>query len=666
MGSLVIVESPTKAKTLTRFLGNGYKIVASMGHIRDLPRGEIGVDVEKEFAIKYVIPKDKRKQVSLLRNEALNKNKIILATDPDREGEAIAFHVKNVLETDKKFDKKTPFERIVFHEITKDAVNNALKSPRQINLNLFHAQQARRVLDRLVGYKLSPLLWFKIKKGLSAGRVQSVAVRLIVIREREILAFKPEEYWLIKVIVAKIEDSEENGFTASLVEIDSQKAEIKKQEEAQKIVEEVNKADFIVTKIDSKDVKRSPAPPFTTSTLQQTASNRLGFSSKQTMMLAQGLYEEGHITYHRTDSLNVAETAITNVRKFIEKTYGKDYLPEKANYYKTKSKGAQEAHEAIRPTYIERNIEEITLSSNHKRLYELILNRFIASQMTDALYNQKTVEIKASKYLFRTTGTKVVFAGWRKVYGVKAGDPVSENGEEVKIPELTLSEKLNLLNVIPEQKFTQPPPRYTEASLIKALEENGIGRPSTYAPIMSTIVDRGYVLLEERKLKPTDLGILVNDFVVKYFPDIVDTQFTAQMEEKLDTIAEGQSKWLPVISEFYTPFEKNLTKVNATAEKIEIPIEKTGEKCPDCKEGDLIIRTGKFGKFIACDKFPNCKYTKQFIEKINMKCPDCKEGDVIIKRTKRGKIFYGCSNYPNCKFASWKKPVIQPIVPNAS
>ncbi|MBI2028945.1 type I DNA topoisomerase [Candidatus Gottesmanbacteria bacterium] len=653
--NLVIVESPAKARTLSRFLGSDYRIVASMGHIRDLPKSEMGVDTLHNFEPRYIIPRDKSKNVKLLKEEAKGKKQIILATDPDREGEAIAYHVRYVLENDKKTKiPENKFTRIVFHEITKTAVEEALNHTREIDLKLYDAQQARRILDRLVGYKLSPLLWFKIKKGLSAGRVQSVAVRLIVDREREILAFKPVEYWVIGVELKKL--TEQATFIAKLISVGDQKAEIANKEKADSIVGKLETASYSVSIVDTKEVKRNPSPPFTTSTMQQAGSNRLGYSSKQTMKLAQDLYEEGFITYHRTDSLNIAQSAITQVRDFITKKFGKEYLPDSPNYYKTKSKGAQEAHEAIRPTHVERDVSEINLTPNHTKLYEMVRDRFTASQMKEAVYSQTTVDITAADCLLRATGTIVQFAGWRAVYGIKAGDKLTENEDEVQVPPLVVNEKLNKVKVISEQKFTQPPPRYTEASLIKALEEYGIGRPSTYAPTISTIQDRLYIVKEERKLKPTDMGMMVNDFLVKFFPNIVDLNFTALMEENLDKIAEGEIEWVPLISGFYTPFEKNVELVNKTAPRVEMPVEKIDEKCPDCGN-PLVIREGKFGKFIACSTYPKCKYTRNYIEKIGMKCPLCSQGDVIVKKTRRGKTFWGCSNYPNCKFASWTNPM---------
>lgn len=648
---LVIVESPTKAKTLARFLGQNYRIVASMGHIRDLPKSRLGVDLQNNYQPDYIIPREKNKNVKLLKQEAQGKKTIILATDPDREGEAIAYHVQYLLS---QKNNDFHFQRIVFHEITQEAVEKALLHPRQIDLNLFNAQQARRILDRLVGYRLSPLLWYKIKKGLSAGRVQSVAVRLIVEREREIENFKPVEYWLIQAELTK-ENDKNNPFLATLIEFNQQKIEIKNKETADKILSDLKSASYLVSKSKTQELKRFPPPPFTTSTLQQAGANRLGFSSRQTMKLAQDLYEEGLITYHRTDSLNIAALALNHLRHFIEKEYGRKYLPEKPFFYKTKVKNAQEAHEAIRPTNVERKKETINLTAAHQKLYELIRQRFIASQMKEAIYSQTTVDISAGSYLFRAYGTKVLFAGWRLIYGVSQGESVFENEKEVKLPPLSLGEKLDLVKLIPLQKFTSPPPYYTEASLIKILEEYGIGRPSTYAPIISTIQERGYVFREDRKLKSTEMGKMVNDFLVKFFPQVIDFGFTAKMEDNLDKIAQGELNWIPVVDEFFKPFDKKVEKVKETALKVVLPVVKTGEKCPSC-HNPLIVKEGKFGKFIACSNYPQCQFTKNFFEKTGVTCPHCQKGEIIAKKTKKGRVFYGCSRYPACRFASWQKP----------
>lgn len=647
--TLIIVESPTKARTLSKFFGDDYKIEASMGHVRDLPKAKLGVDVDKDFEPSYVIPKDKRKVVENLKHIAKDASDIILATDPDREGEAIAFHVAYL--TGHKGGAK--LKRIVFHEITKEAVTEALKSPRTINQKLVDAQVARRVLDRLVGYKLSPLLWFKVKKGLSAGRVQSVTVRLIVEREREIQQFKPDEYWSM---TALLREKVSNEFEANLIQKEGKKIEVKNKKQSDEIVKDLEAKDtkWKVATSEQKDVKKHPSPPFTTSTLTQNAFNTYGFTSKKTMKLAQDLYEEGLITYHRTDSVNLSPIAINMVRKFIEKEYGKQYLPPSANVYKTKSKLAQEAHEAIRPTKAGGGSEEVkkNFGSDHLKLYELIWKKFVSGQMAEAIYDQVSLEISASKYLFRASGSFIKFPGYLAVYGRKAGDAVGDEDKK-KVPTLTVGANLDLVKLLPTQHFTEPPPRYTEASLIKTLEEKGIGRPSTYAPIISTIMTRNYVEREDKKFRPTPLGVATNDFLVKNFPEELDYSFTAGMEDGLDDIAKGKKKWVPVIAEFYGPFSEHLKKVEKEAERVKIFPELTEEKCPDGHP--LVIRYGRFGKFLACEKFPEHKYTKSFEEKVDAKCPESGH-DVIIRKTKRGRPFYGCSGYPKCKWMSWQNP----------
>lgn len=641
---LIIVESPTKARTLSRFLGDNFRIEASMGHVRDLPKAKLGVDVEKDFEPQYVIPKDKRKTVENLKEISKAASEIILATDPDREGEAIAWHI-SFLATDKKADAEK-LKRIVFHEITQEAIDHAMNTPRSIDLQLVDAQQARRILDRLVGYKLSPLLWFKVKKGLSAGRVQSIAVRLIVEREREIEAFQPDEYWSIDALLSKSNDK----FTASLIEKEGKKIDLKKEKDSKAVVEELDKAKYFVKNVNQKESKKSPYPPFTTSTLTQAASNRFGYTAKKTMKLAQDLYEEGYITYHRTDSYNLSQSILDAAKKYIEKNLGKEYLSEGGKrVYKTKSKIAQEAHEAIRPTKLEVDKDQVDQSNDHKKLYKLIWDRFIASQLADAIYDQITLDIEADKYLLRASGSIIKFPGWLKVYGREEGDQV----EEKNVPLLKVGDQLKLEELIPEQHFTQPPPRYTEASLIKALEEKGIGRPSTYAPIISTILDRNYVEREERKFKPTPLGVATNDFLVKGFPKLIDAAFTAKMEDSLDDIATGEIAWVPVIKEFFGPFEKDLDKAYKN-DRVKVEAEETDELCPDGHH--LVVRYGRFGKFLACEKFPDHKFTKNFEEKIEAVCPD--SGDpVVVRRTRKGRPFFGCSAYPKCKWMSWKNPV---------
>ncbi len=648
--TLVIVESPTKAKTLSRFLGKNFKIEASMGHVRDLPKAKLGVDTDKDFEPQYVIPKDKRKIVENLKHLAKDCAEIVLATDPDREGEAIAHHVEYLTK-----GKGQKIKRIAFHEITKEAVQEALKSPRSLDMKLIDAQVARRVLDRLVGYKLSPLLWFKVKKGLSAGRVQSVTVRLIVEREREIELFKPEEYWSFDALLKKKGRAEKDQFEASLTQKEGKKIEIKNKKQSDEIAKDLGLREtrWKVEKSEQKDVKKHPAPPFTTSTLTQAASNTFGYTAKKTMKLAQDLYEEGLITYHRTDSVNLAPVSLSMARKYIEGEFGKEYLPSSARVYKTKSRLAQEAHEAVRPTKAEATSDKLKAASkDHQRLYDLIWKKFVACQMAEAVYDQVSLDIAAGKYIFRAAGSLIKFPGWRKVYGVKAGD-VAGDEEKKLVPPLPNGTDLDLIKLLPEQHFTEPPPRYTEASLIKALEERGIGRPSTYAPTISTVLDRHYVEREDRKFRPTPLGAAVNDFLVKNFAEELDYGFTAGMEDKLDDIAKGERKWVPTIREFYEPFAKHLNKVSKEAERVKIFAELTSEKCPDGHP--LVIRYGRFGKFLACEKFPDHKYTKSFEEKVDAKCPDSGH-DMIVRRTKRGRPFFGCSGYPKCKWMSWKKP----------
>lgn len=642
---LIIVESPTKAKTISKFLGRDFKVESSYGHIRDLPKSTLGVDVENNFEPSYVIPVKSRKIITGLKKESEKAEEIILATDEDREGEAIAWHLGQAL------NLKSP-KRIVFHEITKGALENALKNSRNIDMNLVDAQQGRRVLDRLVGYQLSPFLWKKLFRGLSAGRVQSVAVRLIVDREREIEKFIPQEYW---DIVASF-NPPAGGFEAVLF---LEKFAIKNKQEAEKILENLEGAEYKVEKIEKKEEKRMPKPPFTTSTLQQDVANRLRFSSKQTMVLAQQLYEQGYISYMRTDSVNLSEESLHLAEKFIDDNFGKNYSSSRR--FKTKSKGAQEAHEAVRPTNPENTPEKLKnkLDIQQFNLYDLIWRRFIACQMKEAIFDVISVDISASRrseknYLFRANGQTLKFDGFLKVYPLKF--------EETELPELKEGEILELLKLTPNQHFTEPPPRYGEATLIKALEKYGIGRPSTYAPIISTIQERNYVEKnEQRKFAPTKTGIMVNDLLVEHFPEIVDIQFTSRMEEDLDKIAEGKVKWIPVIKNFYKPFASNLEEKYQEVKKQKMEI-KTDEVCEKCGK-PMVIKQGRFGEFLACSGFPECKNTKTLKGKeketskpLNIKCPKCSEGEVIIKRTRRGKIFYGCSKYPKCDFASWTKP----------
>ena len=659
MKNLVIVESPTKARTLTQYLGADFKIVASMGHVRDLPRGEFGVDVEKNFEPKYVIPKEKIKAVNILAKEAAAADNLWLASDPDREGEAIAWNLLEVVKEKGKL-KNPKYQRVVFHEITKEAVMDAFAHPRQIDANLVDAQQARRILDRLGGYKLSPLLWKKVKSGLSAGRVQSVALRLVVDKEREIEAFKPVEYWPIEaILVGRRDENKGQEFGASLSKIGEEKAEVGDKETADEIVADLEKAAYRILEVRAKDAKKYPNPPFTTSTLQQIAASRLGYAPKRTMRIAQDLYEEGLITYMRTDSVNLSPKAVEAARKYIADTFGKEYLPANARHYKAKSRLAQEAHEAIRPTNISVSSDKLQVSSDdHKKLYELIWRRMIVCQMAEAVVAETSVDVEArgnKTYLLRANGQKVKFDGWYKVYDKL---PITEQ----LLPGLVEGEELDAKKINSEQKFTEPPARYTEATLIRDLEKNDIGRPSTYAPTISTLYERAYIeKLENKKIGPTPVAKTAVDFLVKYFPEIVDLKFTAEMEEQLDKIAQGEAKFVPIMEAFWGPFEKKVGEVGEEGEKMKVEVEETGEACEKCGK-PMVIRYGRFGKFMACSGFPDCKNTKTMAAPTGMVCPD-DGGEIIIKRTKRGRSFWGCANYPKCKYASWTKPELPVTAP---
>ncbi|MAG44848.1 DNA topoisomerase I [bacterium] len=633
---LIIVESPTKANTIKKFLGSKYEVISCYGHVRDLPKGDLGVDTENNFKPRYVIPTKARKRVSILKKAVKNASLVILATDEDREGEAIAWHLKEALDLNNN-DKQV--QRIVFHEITKNAILKALDKARDIDLHLVNAQQARRILDRLVGYKLSPLLWKKVVKGLSAGRVQSVALRLICDREGEIKAFKPIEYWSIIAELSK-NSSQKNIFHANLLKINNKaipRLGIKCKVDANKILTNLSNAKYKIINIEKKQNKKYALPPFTTSTLQQDASRRLGFSAKQTMMFAQKLYEKGYITYHRTDSLNLSKNFLTQVEKYVQNNLAKKYL--NITKYKTKSKGAQEAHEAIRPTKLDKKIE-------NNKLYNLIWQRALASQMSPAIMDSTRVDILANKYMFRANGQTMKFDGFLRIYPIK----VSEN----LLPELKINKILDLKKLIPEQHFTKPPSRYSDASLVKSLEKHGIGRPSTYASIISTIQTRGYVEKIAKKFHAKEIGIIVNKLLVKHFPKIVDIEFTAQMEEKFDKIAKGRSKWQPIISNFYKPFNKNLEEKYKILNKADImPDEQTNKKCEKCGK-PMVIKMGRFGKFLACSGFPECKNAKPIKKGTGVKCPKCKKGELVERRTKKGKrVFYGCETYPKCDFATW-------------
>ena len=642
---LVIVESPTKAKTIQKFLDQKFKVLSSYGHVRDLPKTKFGVDLENNFQPSYVIPKKAKKVIREIKKEAKEAEEVVLATDEDREGEAIAWHLSQVL----KFSEDD-YQRIVFHEITKSAIKKALDSPRKINVDLVNAQQARRILDRIVGYKLSPFLWKKIVRGLSAGRVQSVAVRLVADREKEIKEFKPKEYWQIKALLEK-ENKELESLLSERKGKKIPKLGIKTEKEAKEILEEVKNAEYKVKEIERKEIKRNPPSPFTTSILQQESWKRFRMPARFTMRVAQNLYEKGLITYHRTDSFNLSESSLSTAKQIIIKKYGKDYWPGLQRKYKAKGK-AQEAHEAIRPTDPNKEPEELKklskLNHNHFKIYKLIWERFIACQMSQAVFDATQIKIKANECIFKSSGQILKFDGFLKVY--------SQKFKESELPNLAEEDILKLIKVDPSQHFTKPPGRFTEASLIKELEKNGIGRPSTYAPIIATIKDRNYVEKDEQKrFKPTEIGLMVNDLLVKHFPEIVNIQFTAKMEDDLDEIAQGEKDWTKIIKEFYEPFEKNLNKKQKEVVKKKL-VEKTDQKCPKCGS-PLVIKLGRFGKFYACSNFPECKFSKPLPPpKIGVKCPDCGEGDVVKRKTRKGKFFFGCSRFPECKFATWNKP----------
>lgn len=742
--SLVIVESPAKAGTIEKILGKDFKVKASYGHVRDLPKSKLGVDVDHDFEPQYLIPVKAKKVVKELKEDLKKVDTLYLATDLDREGEAISWHLVTALDVEK--NKKIQVKRIVFNQITEKAVKDAVANPRELDMNLVNAQQARRVLDRLVGYKLSPFLWKKVKKGLSAGRVQSVAVRLVVEREREIQAFKADEYWEVVANLEKIDGrgnvgatlrgrpnagghigpplrtSEGQTFQAKLLKKDDKEIKVISKREADQVLNELEKADYIVSEVRKKEKNRNPSPPFTTSTLQQEAARKLGFSAKRTMMIAQRLYEgmnlgsHGHlglITYMRTDSLNMAPEALDIIRKEIVSKFGKEFLPEKPNFYKNKSKGAQEAHEAIRPSHPELSPEDVEefLDKDQLKLYALIWKRAVASQMMPAIMDTTSVDINAKNYMFRATGSVIKFPGFIKIYieDIDEDDKVDDEDKEGFLPELSEKEKLDLISLNPQQKFTQPPPRYTEASLVKELEKNEIGRPSTYAPTLSTIQDRGYVRLEEKKFVPQEIGFIVNDVLVEHFPQVVDIGFTAKVEEDFDDIADGREEWHKMIKDFYGPFEKNLEEKEKEVKKEDIMGEEeiTDIMCPkcgkplkvklgrfgkflactgfpDCKHtqplketkeeaeavekanggvcekcgAEMVIKEGRFGRFLACSGYPECKNVKPMNEqKLDMKCPECGKGDVVVKTTRRRKKFWGCSAYPDCKWASWEYPI---------
>lgn len=683
-GKLVIVESPAKARSVGNYLGSEYTVKASKGHVRDLLVSQLSVDVENNFEPKYRVPNDKRETVKQLTSAAQRAKEIYLATDPDREGEAIAWHLIHAAEME-----GVPVKRVVFHEITRPAIEEAFHHPRELDMNLVNAQQARRILDRLVGYNITELLWDKVRGGryrLSAGRVQSVAVRLIVDREREILAFVPREYWTIDARLQKQKINHKTAslpFLARLIAIEGKDAELASRDQINPHLAALKVSAYQVSKVARGERQRKPSPPFTTSTLQQEASRRLGFSAGKTMSVAQQLYEGvavpgqesvGLITYMRTDSMNISQQAQKEARDFLRGKFGKDYVPAHAPVYKTRAKGAQEAHEAIRPTMVVRDPASVkaALTNDQYKLYNLVWQRFVASQMSNAVYNTLQVDIDAvpenrrattpPPYGLRVSGSTIKFAGFLALYEDSKDEDLAKDEDEGRIlPEFEVGEMLSLLDLLPIQHFTQPPPRFTEASLVRTLEELGIGRPSTYAPTVGVIQDREYVTKQDKRLIPTETGITINDLLVKSFPKVMDYQFTANMEEELDEISEGAMEWQPMLGGFYAPFSQELAIARQTMPAI-TQEEPVGRDCPTCSK-PLMIRYGKFGKFIGCSDYPNCRYTEPYLNKIGVSCPTCgaeKGGEILVKRTRRGKEFFGCSRYPECDFTSWQRPLAQP------
>ncbi|HWJ76579.1 MAG TPA: type I DNA topoisomerase [Niallia sp.] len=655
---LVIVESPAKAKTIERYLGKKYKVKASMGHIRDLPKSTTGIDVDNNFEPKYITIRGKGPVLKELKTAAKKAKKIYLAADPDREGEAIAWHLANSLNVDIDSDC-----RVVFNEITKDAIKESFKHPRAINMDLVDSQQARRVLDRLVGYNVSPLLWKKIKKGLSAGRVQSVAVRLIIEREQEIKKFVPEEYWSIEGSFIK----GKNQFEASFYGVNGKKVELRSEEEMKNITNQIKDNQFTVEKVTKKERKRNPAVPFTTSSLQQEAARKLNFRAKKTMMLAQQLYEGidlgkegtvGLITYMRTDSTRISDVAATEAFEYIQNNYGKEYTREEKKKEK-KNANVQDAHEAVRPTSVSREPNSLKefLSRDQLRLYKLIWERFVASQMASAIMDTMSVDLKNGNILFRANGSKIKFAGFMKVYVEGTDDAVEETDKT--LPDLKEGDIVLNKDIDPKQHFTQPPPRYTEARLVKTLEELGIGRPSTFAPTLDTIQKRGYVALDNKRFIPTELGEIVLEQILEFFPEIFNVEFTANMEQDLDYIEAGKVEWKKVIDDFYKVFEKKLEIAEKEMEKVEIKDEPAGEDCEECGH-PMVFKMGRYGKFMACSNFPDCRNTKPIVKEIGVKCPKCHEGNIIERKSKKRRIFYGCDHFPECDFLSWDKPLQRP------
>lgn len=652
---LVIVESPAKAKTIERYLGKKYKVKASMGHLIDLPKSQMGIDTENNYNPKYITIRGKGPVLKELKSAAKKAKKVYLAADPDREGEAIAWHLAQSLDVDVHSDC-----RVVFNEITKDAIKESFKHPRAINMDLVDAQQARRALDRLVGYNISPLLWKKVKKGLSAGRVQSVALRMIIDREKEIAAFEPEEYWTIGAEFLK----GKNAFEASFYGIGKEKTELKSEDDVKNILKQLKGNKFSVDTVTKKERKRNPAPPFITSSLQQEAARKLNFRAKKTMMLAQQLYEGidlgkegtvGLITYMRTDSTRISELAQGEAREYITGEYGEKFVQTEPRKEKKQS-NAQDAHEAIRPTSTMKVPEKIKefLSRDQYRLYKLIWERFVASQMASAIMDTMSVDLRNGDITFRATGSKVKFPGFMKVYVEGTDDQVEE--KDKFLPDLKEGDEVTKKDMEPKQHFTQPPPRYTEARLVRTLEEMGIGRPSTYAPTLDTIQKRGYVSLDNKRFVPTELGEVIHELMLEFFPEILDLEFTAKMEENLDHVEEGKINWVKVIDDFYRDFEKSLEVAEKEMQEIEIKDEPAGEDCEHCGS-PMVFKMGRYGKFMACSNFPECRNTKAIVKDIGVKCPKCEEGNIIERKSKKRRIFYGCDRYPECDFLSWDKPL---------
>lgn len=657
--ALVIVESPAKAKTIGKYLGSKYIVKASMGHIRDLPKSQIGVEVENDFNPKYITIRGKGSILKELKDASKKVKKVYLAADPDREGEAIAWHLAHALDLD-----NTEECRVVFNEITKQAVKDAFKTPRKINMDLVNAQQARRILDRLVGYKISPLLWKKVKKGLSAGRVQSVAVKIIMDRENEISAFVPTEYWSITAKLG-IRDS---VFDAKFHKLNGEKKELGQESDVQEVLDAIKGAAFKVAEVKEKERQRHPSAPFTTSSLQQEAARKLGFRAAKTMSVAQQLYEGvelgkegtvGLITYMRTDSTRLSVTAQDEAKELILAKYGEKFVPETPRQYSKKAAGSQDAHEAIRPTSALREPETVKeyMSRDQFRLYKLIWERFVSSQMASAVLDTLSVDIAVGPAVFRAVGSKVSFPGFMKVY--VEGNDDGTTDEEKFLPQLQAGDDLAKQEIEPKQHFTQPPPRYTEARLVKTLEELGIGRPSTYAPTLETIQKRGYVAIEEKKFMPTELGELIIEQMEQFFPEILDVEFTAHMEGDLDHVEEGAEDWVKVLAQFYESFEKRLIFAEEEMKEIEIEDEVSDELCEKCSK-PMVYKLGRFGKFLACSGFPDCRNTKPIVKDIGVSCPKCHEGKVVERRSKKGRVFYGCDQYPGCDFVSWDRPSIKP------